>query len=114
MLGTHPAAAKPAGSKAPSRLLVSADEWSLLLSRPKLRRGPSLIQLYNRGEDPHDLRMRRVGGKRLYRLSRVEPGASDRLAAKLRRGSRYRLWCSLPTHRGLGMEATLKIARKRR
>lgn len=107
-------AGRGAEASGPSRLLVTADEWTLLLSRPKVRGGRALIELHNRGEDPHDLHLRRIGGKRVYEIDRVGPGAQGRIWAKLRRRSRYRLWCSLPDHRSRGMEAKLRVARKRR
>jgi uncharacterized cupredoxin-like copper-binding protein len=34
------------------------------------------------------------------------------LTVRLSRG-RYRLWCSLPGHRELGMRATLRVSRTR-
>lgn len=63
-----------------ARVQVVADEFSLTLSRQKVKAGPVLIQLVNFGEDDHDLR----------------PG-------------RYRLWCTLGDHHERGMEATLVV-----
>jgi hypothetical protein len=106
------AAAKPA-DPVPSRLLVTAREYGLTLSRPKVDAGPSIVQLYNYGEDPHDLRLQRVGGRTTSELGEVEPGATGRLDLKLRRKSQYTLWCSIPGHAELGMTATLKTSAKR-
>ena len=47
-----------------ARLFVSAKEFSLVLSRQALRPGSARIQLYNAGEDGHDLRLKRIGGTR--------------------------------------------------
>ncbi len=119
LLLAAPAAASDAGRGkvneplTPSRVLVNADEWSLVLSRPKVDKGPALIDVYNNGEDPHDLHLQRIGGPRVFELPELEPAGGDRLAVSLRRASRYRLWCSLEGHRALGMEATLKVSRKR-
>jgi uncharacterized cupredoxin-like copper-binding protein len=33
---------------------------------------------------------------------------------RLKRGSTYQLWCSLPQHRERGMEATLRVGKRRR
>jgi hypothetical protein len=96
----------------PSRLLVTADEYSLRLSRPTVASGPAIVQLLNRGEDDHDLRLRRISraaGRPTARWSAVKPGALTSLSLPLRAG-RYRLWCSLPGHRALGMRATLRVA----
>ena len=64
----------------------------------------------NFGEDAHDLRLRRVGGTRTYRIATVQPGKHARLRLKLLRG-RYQLWCSIANHRARGMHATLLVRR---
>jgi hypothetical protein len=97
--------------RAPSRLLVTGDEYSLVLSRVSLRRGPALIQFVNRGEDPHDLRLRRMGSRRTLVFPELRPGGLSELDARLRTG-RYRLWCSLPGHAALGMRAVLRVRRR--
>ena len=105
------ATASPA-PEAPSRLLVTAREYSLALSRPKVDPGRAIVELYDYGEDPHDLKLRRRGSKRVFSLGEVAPGETGRLDLRLRRSSRYRLWCSLEGHAALGMTATLKTSRK--
>jgi hypothetical protein len=104
-----------ASGTAGARVLVSADEFSLVLSRPHVARGRVIVQLLNRGEDHHDLRLRRISrlpGRPTARWSVVAPGGLTELSLPLRRG-RYRLWCSLPGHRALGMRATLSVSRRR-
>jgi hypothetical protein len=97
---------------APSRLLVSGDEYSLVLSRGTVRRGPALIQFLNRGEDPHDLRLRRIGEvAHTVSVPELRPGGLAELDTRLRTG-RYRLWCSLPGHRERGMRALLRVRRR--
>ena len=101
----------PAGATPPpGRLQVVAREFSFALSRPKLKPGPAIVELANFGEDAHDLRLRRVGGTRTYRIGAVQPGRQARLRLKLLRG-RYLLWCSLADHRARGMQATLLVRR---
>jgi hypothetical protein len=104
------AAAAGDARRAPARLLVSGDEYSLMLSRGAVVRGPALIQFQNRGEDPHDLRLRRIGASasRTVSAPEVRPGDLVTLDTRLRAG-RYRLWCSLPGHRTLGMRAVLTV-----
>src|ERR1700722_9056498 len=51
--------------KAPAHLLVYAQEWSLWPSRTSLPQGAVSVQLWNRGEDAHDLRIRRWRGGRV-------------------------------------------------
>ena len=108
----RPAAASPADAGVPSRVLVTAREYSLALSRPKVEAGTAIVQLYDYGEDPHDLKLRREGSNRVFSLGEVAPGETGRLDLKLRRGSRYQLWCSLEGHAARGMTATLKTSRK--
>src|ERR1700727_2003770 len=57
-LGLAPAAAAGA-ARAPARLLVYAQEWSLWPSRSWVPAGTVIVQLWNRGQDAHDLRIRR-------------------------------------------------------
>ena len=97
-------------SRAPARVQVSADEFSLALSRSKLRAGPAIVELVNYGEDDHDLALRRVGGTRTYRVGIVHPSGTGEFETRLRPG-RYRLWCTLGDHRGKGMTATLTVVR---
>jgi hypothetical protein len=101
----------------PARLLVSADEHSLMLSRQSITAGPALIQFHNRGEDPHDLRMRRiprkgVSARRTFAVPETRSGDLVELEARLPSG-RYRLWCSLPGHEQAGMRAKLRVKRAR-
>lgn len=111
-LAAPPALAAPV-QEPPSRLLVTAREYSLTLSRPKLPAGGSVIQLYNFGEDPHDLDLQRTGSGRVYEVGEVGPGETGTLELKLRRGSTYRLWCSIDPHASLGMVTTLRTRAKR-
>ena len=107
----------PREARAPSRLLVSGAEYRLTLSRPSIRRGVAVIQFLNRGEDDHDLRLRRISGPGSARrpIARWSLTRPDGLAQRrLRLGAgRYRLWCSLPGHRTLGMQSVLKVSRER-
>ena len=99
-----------AHAAAPARLFVSAKEYSLILSRMKLRPGAARIQLYNAGEDAHDLRLQRVGSTRSLRVAETEPGKVTELSAVLRSG-KWKLYCSLPGHARAGMRATLTVTR---
>jgi hypothetical protein len=100
----------PAGAATPARLQVVAREFRFVLSRPSLKAGPAIVELVNFGQDPHDLRMRRIGGTRVYALRIVRPGERAQLRLRLRPG-RYLLWCSVANHRALGMRARLVVRR---
>jgi len=98
---------------APARVQVSAKEFFYSLSRRTVTAGPAIVELVNFGEDPHDLRMQRLGGGRVWKTPLVYPGAYYDLEATLVPG-RYRLWCSVANHRQLGMEATLTVAARKK
>jgi hypothetical protein len=66
------------------------------------------IELQNDGEDPHDLRVRRVGGTHTFSIGVTQPGKRHTVALHVRPG-RYRLWCSVADHRALGMQALLRV-----
>jgi uncharacterized cupredoxin-like copper-binding protein len=93
---------------APARLLVEAREFNLTLSRGKLKRGIAIVQLANQGEDPHDLAIKRIGGKRRGSIAETRPGELGEWEGRLKRG-RYRLYCTLEGHRAAGMRAVLRV-----
>jgi hypothetical protein len=95
---------------APARVQVGADEFGYALSRQSIKAGPAIVQLVNYGEDEHDLRLRREGGKRIYTIGKVRPGGLGELEARFLAG-RFALWCSLADHRKRGMSATLVVRR---
>ena len=94
----------------PARLGVSATEYHLTLSRPAVKAGVVEIELENDGQDPHDLRVRRVGGTHVFSVPLVGPGQRRTIDIRLRPG-RYRLWCSVANHAALGMQTVLRVRR---
>ena len=102
----------PAAAALPplTRVQVTAKEFYFSLSRQTVKAGPAIIELVNFGEDPHDLRLQRVGGAHIAGTPQVQPGAYYDLKVTLLPG-KYNLWCSIANHRALGMQATL-IVRK--
>jgi len=108
--GAQAAPTARSSSRAPARLLVGGDEYSITLSRRAVKHGPALIQFVNRGEDSHDLKLKRIGRSPSGTVSAPElrPGGLVQLETRLRAGH-YRLWCSLPQHRQLGMQAVLIV-----
>jgi hypothetical protein len=104
----------PRRAPAPARLLVYAQEWSLWPSRSSLPSGNVTVQLWNRGQDSHDLRIRRlnragtmVGGLRGGVRVTLSGGLST-ANWKLAPG-RYELYCSLPGHRMRGMHTVVVV-----
>jgi plastocyanin len=94
----------------PARVQVVAREFSFVLSRQSIKAGWATIELRNAGEDAHDLRMQRVGGKRVYGWPVTQAGRVADETYKLLPG-RYVLYCSIANHRALGMQAVLIVRR---
>jgi plastocyanin len=94
----------------PARVQVVANEFSFSLSRTTLKSGVAVIELANFGQDPHDLRVRRIGARHIGGTAEVQPGERTDLTVKLVPG-RYSFWCSVADHRARGMRATLIVRR---
>jgi len=104
------ALAAPAQAAAPSRVLVEATEFRFTLSRTTVKPGPAIVQLAIRGEDPHDLKLRKLGRARAQISSVPEtlPGGVAEWRGKLSKG-RYELYCSIEGHKQAGMRTVLKV-----
>jgi hypothetical protein len=108
-------AAPPAGAgSVPTRIGVRGFEYSLVLSRNPVRPGFAIVQFRNQGEDPHDLKLQRVGGAAVHSIGELPSGGVATFPQMwLKRASTYRLWCSLENHALYGMETTLRVRRRR-
>jgi plastocyanin len=87
----------------------SGEPWSFTLSRPNVAAGEVIVELNNKGGDPHNLNLQLVGGEEAP-LQVSEAGPEEHRAGRftLAPGT-YRLWCSLPEHEAKGMSATLVV-----
>jgi hypothetical protein len=92
----------------PARVQVVAQEFRFSLSRTAIKRGWAVIELRNLGQDAHDLRLRRIGGTRVYVWPVAQPGQTIDKELKLLPGT-YRLTCGVANHAQLGMVATLHV-----
>lgn len=92
----------------PARVQVVAQEFRYSLSRSSVKSGHVIVELVNRGQDTHDLDLRRIGGTRIYRFPDVQPGQVVDREWKLAPG-RYRLWCAVADHNERGMHAVLRV-----
>lgn len=81
-------------------------------SRTSVPAGKVSVQLWNRGQDAHDLRIRRLGSGRMTGAAQgvavTQSGALSSATWTLAPG-RYELYCSLPGHRMRGMHTTLVV-----
>ena len=109
-LGLFLALAAPAQAKAPSRLLVEATEFRFTLSRTTVKPGTAIVQLAIRGEDPHDLKLRKLGAVRARTASVPEtlPGGVAEWRGKLSKG-KWELYCSIEGHKQAGMRTVLNV-----
>jgi uncharacterized cupredoxin-like copper-binding protein len=113
--GAGPIAGAAAKLKpASTHLLVYAQEWSLWPSRSRLPAGTVYVELWNRGQDMHDLRIRRVNARGqmvgpIDGAVKVTPsGGINNATWHLKRG-RYMIYCSMPGHFQLGMHARITV-----
>jgi plastocyanin len=118
MLAMAATASAAATEPVPDRVQVRGSEFDLTLSKQKLRPGRAIVQFLNDGEDPHDLKLQRLGSSGVTEgpelsIGVVGPGEYENLDARLKKRSTYVFWCSLSDHRELGMEATLRTKKRR-
>jgi plastocyanin len=108
----RPGAPKPPAPDSPplpTFVSVAAREFSLTLSRPLVGAGDVRVELRNLGEDPHNLVVSPDGTSTpLSVFSELDPGEYERRTVDLSPG-RYKLWCSLESHEGLGMKFTVRV-----
>jgi uncharacterized cupredoxin-like copper-binding protein len=115
--GTVTAAARDghAAPQQPAHLLVYAQEWSLWPSRGSVPAGTVDVELWNRGQDIHDLRIRRLNsagqmvGRVIGSVGHTMPGQILKSTWRLRSPGQYEIYCSLPGHLKLGMKAELTV-----
>lgn len=100
----------PQAARPPARVQVVAQEFRYSLSRTKVRAGRVIVELVNRGQDTHDLDLRRIGGTHVFRFPSVLPGQVVDRELKLVPG-RYQLWCAIADHQERGMHAVLRVVR---
>lgn len=106
------AAPATAAAPAPTRIQVTSTEFRLSMSRVVVPGGRVRIELVNFGEDPHDLKLRRIGGRYTYTIPETHPGERSTKTLRLVAG-RYHVWCAVDGHRDRGMHATLRVVPRR-
>jgi plastocyanin len=110
LAAAHPARVALPSRAQPVQVQVVEKEYSLTLSRLRVRSGTVIVQLVNFGMDNHDLVVQgNAKGSKTYTFPMLDPGARSTKTLKLADG-KYTLYCSIPGHRALGMVATLTVA----
>ena len=117
--GTNQTGEKPGGtdkpgdpSGPPGRVLatdleISPTDLRLQLSRASVAAGPTIVQQYNAGADPHNLILERQGVV-AFSYPTLDPGLNQSQTVNLAHGT-WTLYCSLLDHKSLGMQATLTV-----
>jgi uncharacterized cupredoxin-like copper-binding protein len=101
--------ASAGGGGAPKQLIeVKESEWKIQLPATKeLSQGQYTFHVTNVGKVPHDFV---VAGPQVSRVKTpaIPPGKSTDLIVPLATGN-YTVYCSIPGHRKLGMEAQISV-----
>jgi plastocyanin len=97
----------PPGRLLATSLEISPTQLQLQLSRGSVAAGPTIVQQYNAGSDPHNLIIQRQGTV-AFSFPTLDPGLNQRQTVDLTPGT-WTLYCSLLNHQALGMQATLKV-----
>lgn len=95
------------GAASGSAVGVSEREWSVTLSRLKVQHGTITFSIHNFGQDDHNIKIRKHGWQ--YGFSgRIRSGDTATITVNLKPGV-YSLFCGIPGHRALGMNAKLTV-----
>jgi plastocyanin len=95
------------GAAGGSAVGVSEREWSVALSRLKVQHGTITFSIHNFGQDDHNIKIRKHGWQ--YGFSgRIRSGGTATITVNLKPGV-YSVFCGIPGHRALGMNAKLTV-----
>ena len=86
---------------------VSEVEYGIKLAASSGKRGPYTFQVSNDGMDVHNLAVKGPGVSKS--TPNLEPGKSASLEVDLEPGT-YELYCSVPGHKGLGMDEKFTVS----
>jgi uncharacterized cupredoxin-like copper-binding protein len=112
-LGPFAIISADASVRPPARMLVYAQEWSFWSSRLSVPAGRVIVQLWNRGQDAHDLKIKRLN--RHGRMTGSAQGLGVTQSGAIGDGSwrlapgHYELYCSIPGHLRRGMHVKLLV-----
>lgn len=98
----------PPGPPSVAHVQVSAVEYSFSLSRTTVPAGEVVLQFVNNGQDEHNLNVQKPEGPLAGSFPSTSSKGIGDLELEMSPGS-YALFCSLPTHEGKGMKATLVV-----
>jgi hypothetical protein len=99
----------PSDSANPGRVAAKESEYQIVLSRPSVACGTTIVEQDNNGMDPHDLVLQKVGDSSpSYAFGELGPGGVAKKTLELGKGN-WTLFCSISDHRARGMEVNLVV-----
>ena len=101
-------AAAPAAEEDVQTLTATEEDFSISLDSDELTAGEYEIEVVNEGGATHDLRVEQ-DGEDIASTAILAPGTSETLAVTLEPGE-YVFYCSVGTHRSMGMEITVTVS----
>lgn len=104
---TTPAGPPPTVPGTPPTIRIAEREFSFAPERVSASPGEVVIAVRNAGNIRHDLVVEGNGQREQTPL--LDPGAYAQLRLDVQPGT-YTLYCSVPRHRGFGMEAELAVS----
>ena len=90
---------------------VAESEWHISSYRARVRPGRVRFNITNFGEDAHNLQIVGPHGYRSRVTADIKSHEHVTLSVRLRRQGVYRLICTKPGHRKLGMRASIRVKR---
>ena len=91
---------------------VGGDRYEL--SHPSVRAGALTVQLINRGEDPHNMDMQKLGPNgeptgEVIQIPTTKAGAPSEPQAVTVEPGTYKMWCTIGEHAAKGMHAEVTV-----
>lgn len=108
-----PSTTPPGGTTTPppqiGHLQVTEREFSIVPSRTTLAAGTVAVELDNRGQDPHNLRIERADTTgNPFDFAVAQPGSVSSRRLDLAPGT-WKLYCTLAGHEAAGMHALITV-----
>jgi uncharacterized cupredoxin-like copper-binding protein len=108
---TEEAGAEVAAAGSPAQRTIDVTESEFKIALPTLKKlsgGTYTFDVHNAGKIPHDLAIEGGDISGTDKTATIAPGGDATLKVSLAAG-RYTLYCTIPGHRQLGMQAALSV-----
>jgi uncharacterized cupredoxin-like copper-binding protein len=102
------AAGASAAPSAPGDVQITESEFKIELSSTTLTAGAHTFDITNNGTFKHNINIEGTGIEEVE-SGDIEPGSTGQVSVTLPAGT-YEVYCSIPTHKGKGMELDITVA----